>query len=84
MRRATITLPEDLDAELSAYLAGRDAPPSLTAVVQAALRRYLAEARLAERTYRPPQEPFAITPARRGSGRSDVSAEHDRYLAEDR
>jgi hypothetical protein len=82
MRRATITLPDDLDAELAAYLAGQEAPPSLTSVVQAALRRYLAERRLAERGYQPAKQPFAITPAQRGSGRSDVSVEHDHYLAE--
>lgn len=43
MRRATITLPDDLEADLDAYLASRDAPPSLTSLVQAALRRYLEE-----------------------------------------
>lgn len=43
MRRATITLPDDLEADLDAYLASRDAPPSLTSLVQAALRRYLDE-----------------------------------------
>lgn len=49
MRRATITLPDDLETELESYLATQDAPPSLTALVQAALRRYLEEARPAGR-----------------------------------
>lgn len=53
MKRATITLPDDLETELEAYLATRDAPPSLTALMQAALRLYLEEAR----------------PGHRGSGR---------------
>jgi len=45
MRRATITLTDDLETDLEAYLATQDAPPSLTALIQAALRRYLEEAR---------------------------------------
>ena len=83
MRRATITLPDDLDAELRSYLEAQDAAPSLTALVEAALRRYLLERRLELRQFEPPKEPFRITPARRGSGRSDVSVKHDRYLSKD-
>ena len=45
MRRATITLPDDLEAEVEAYLAEQEAPPSFTALVQAALRRFLGERR---------------------------------------
>jgi len=45
MRRATITLPDDLEAEVDSYLAEQEAPPSLTALVQAALRRFLGERR---------------------------------------
>lgn len=45
MRRATITLPDDLEAEVESYLAEHEAPPSLTALVQAALRRFLGERR---------------------------------------
>jgi hypothetical protein len=45
MRRATITLPDDLEAEIEAYLAKQEAPPSLTSLVQAALRRLLRESR---------------------------------------
>lgn len=83
MRRATITIPDDLDAELNAYLAAQDASPSLTAVVEVALRRYLQEKKLEARQYVPAKGPLRITPAPRGSGRRDVSVEHDRYLAED-
>jgi Arc/MetJ-type ribon-helix-helix transcriptional regulator len=41
MRRATITLPDDLEAEVEEYLAKQEAPPSLTSLIQAALRRFL-------------------------------------------
>ncbi len=82
MKRATITIPDDLEGELSAYMVSRDAPPSLAALVQTALRRYLAEHSLTERGYRPPKGPFAVTPSDPGSGQGDVAAEHDRHLAE--
>ncbi len=86
MKRATITIPDDLEADLNAFMAMQDAPLSLTRLVQAALRRFLAEKgrerALAERDYRPPRKQLRITPARRASGSSDVSVEHDRVLAE--
>ncbi len=41
MRRATITIPDDLEADLDAYLADQDAKPSLAAVTQSALRQFL-------------------------------------------
>jgi metal-responsive CopG/Arc/MetJ family transcriptional regulator len=82
VRRATITLPDDLEAELESYLAAQDAAPSLTGLVEAALRRYLQEKRLEVRQYQPAAGPLRITPARRGSGGADASLAHDRYLAE--
>ena len=81
MRRATITIPDDLEAQLNAHLAAQEAPPSLAALVQAALRLYLKEQRLKERQFRLPQRPLRITPAATGSGVTDVSVEHDRELA---
>ncbi len=81
MRRATITIPDDLDAQLRAFLAMQEAPPSLATLIQAALRRYLREQRLKERQFQLPQRPLRITPAASGSGMSDVSVEHDRELA---
>jgi hypothetical protein len=45
MKRATITLSDELEAELDAYLAGQEVIPSLTSIVQAALRSFLAERR---------------------------------------
>jgi hypothetical protein len=83
MKRATITIPDDLESEMGSYMKAQDAPPSLNGIVEAALRRFLEEKRLESRQYRPPRRPFSITPAEKGSGRRDVSAEHDRYLAED-
>lgn len=82
MKRATVTIPDDLERELNAYLQKQDAPPSLTAVMQAALREYLQTQRLRERDYRVARGPIRITPAKQGSGLSDVSVNHDRYLAE--
>ena len=73
-----MTLPDDLAEAVEQYVRAQDAPPALTTVVQAALREYLQE-RGFLRKYRP----LRITPAPRGSGRSDVSVEHDRYFAED-
>lgn len=83
MRRATITLPDDLEAELDSYLETQDAAPSLTGLVVVALRRYLEDKRLETRQYQPPAGPLRITPAERGSGAADTSLDHDRYLADD-
>jgi hypothetical protein len=46
--------------------------------VQAALREYLARRGAAA-----PAHPLRITPAKKGSGKSDVSQRHDRYFAAD-
>ncbi len=83
MKRATITISDDLEAKLNSYMGAQDAPPSLTGIVEAALRRFLEEKQLESRQYRRARRPFSITPAEKGSGRTDVSIEHDRYLAED-
>lgn len=77
MNRATITVPDDVEQALDRYLCDQEVPLALTAVVQAALRGYLAE-----RGYLPPARPLRISPAERGSGRDDVSIHHDRYLTE--
>lgn len=45
MKRATITLTDELEAELEAYRAGQEVPPSLTSLVQVALRSFLEERR---------------------------------------
>ncbi len=75
MKRATITITDDVEAALDAYVKRQDVTPALTSVVQAALREYLAR-----RGFTPPAKPFHITPAKKGSGKSDVSLRHDEYL----
>ena len=75
MKRATMTLPDDLAEAVENYLQAQEAPPTLTTVVQVALREYLRE-----RGFLRVRRTLTITPAGR-SGRSDVSQEHDAYLA---
>ena len=82
MRRATITIPDDLDAELDVYMKEQDVAPSLTGLVEAALRRFLDEKRFESLQYQPPRSSFRPAPAEKGSGLHDVSLDHDRYLAE--
>jgi len=76
MKRATITMTDELERAVVAYQQDQEVPPALTAVAQAALREYLAE-----RGYLSPRRSLQITPAKRGSDERDVSQEHDRYLA---
>jgi hypothetical protein len=73
--RATITLPDDLAEAVDNYLQAQEAPPALTTVVQAALREYLSE-----RGFLRVRKPLKITP-KGNSGRSNVSENHDAYLA---
>jgi len=76
MKRATITLPDDLEEALERYVNEQETPVQLTAVVQAAVREFLGE-----RGYLEASAPLRIRPAVRGSGQKDVSVSHDRYLA---
>ena len=41
MRRATVTIPEELEGALESYRRDLEFPPSLAALMQAALREYL-------------------------------------------
>jgi len=75
MKRATMTLPDDLAEAVDSYRQSQEAPPSLTTVVQTALREYLGQ-----RGFLANRRRFKITPVGR-SGRSDISREHDAYLA---
>lgn len=77
MKRASITLPDDIAEGVNAYVRTQETPPALTTVVQTALREFLRD-RGFLRAYRP----LKITPATKGSGLSDVSKKHDRYFAE--
>jgi hypothetical protein len=70
-----MTFPDDLAEAMDDYVQAQEVPPALTTVVQAALREYLGE-----RGYLRTYKPLKITPAKRGSGRSDVSINHDLYL----
>jgi len=70
-------LPDDLAAGLQAYAERQEVEPTLTAVVQAALREYLGRRGI----YNSPQT-LRITPARKGSGKRDVSVRHDEHLAQ--
>ena len=45
MRRVTVTIPDELETALNRYIADQDAAPSVTAVVQASLKRFLADGR---------------------------------------
>lgn len=76
MKRATITVTDELEEALEAYRRDQEVPPGFTAVTQAALREYLMS-----RGYLPHTRPLRLTPAEEGSGHSDVSRNHDRYLA---
>jgi hypothetical protein len=73
--RATITLPAGLEAAVREYQEFQPSPPSLSAVVEAALREFLMH----RGHIRP--GPLRLTPAPHGSGRDDISVEHDRELA---
>jgi hypothetical protein len=76
MRRATITIGDDIEDTLDVYIRQQEVAPPLTAVVQAALREYLAR-----RGFSAEPKKLRITPARKGSGPRDASVQHDRYLA---
>lgn len=70
-----MTFPDDLTEAMDRYVREQEAPPALTAVVQAALREYLSQ-----RGYLRPYRPLKITPKGK-SGRRDISEAHDLYLA---
>ena len=75
MKRATMTIPDDLSKAVDEYVNAQDVPPALTAVMQAALREYLRK-----RGYWRDYLPLKIKP-KGNSGRSDFSENHDLYLA---
>ena len=76
VRRATVTISDEIGFSLDAYIRRQEAAPPVTAVVHAALKEYLAR-----RGFAPGSRKLRITPARKGSGVRDASIEHDRYLA---
>jgi hypothetical protein len=74
MKRATVSFPDDLAEAVDNYVRAQEAPPALTAVMQAALREYLGG-----RGFLRQYKPLKIAP-KGNSGRSDVSQNHDLYL----
>ncbi|MGA2578337.1 MAG: hypothetical protein ABSH24_20155 [Bryobacteraceae bacterium] len=78
MKRATITIGGDLEEALQSYTSRLETAPTFTALVQAALREYLSRRGAAA-----PAHPLRITPACKGSGKSDISQRHDQYIASD-
>ena len=60
----------------SSGTSSHDAPPSLTRVVQSALREYLAA-----RGHGVQTRSLVLTPAEHGSGGADLGVEHDRDIA---
>ena len=81
MKRATITIPDDLELELEDFLAKQETPPSLTNIMQTALRSYLQQRKWNERGYRPPDTPLAIPTAKTSSGKNNIAKDHDRYFS---
>jgi Arc/MetJ-type ribon-helix-helix transcriptional regulator len=79
MKRTTISLPDPLQAEVEQYQQDQAARVSTSALIQAAIREYLER-----RGYGTPRRSggFHITPAVEGSGTSDGSNAHDRYVAQ--
>lgn len=77
MKRATVTISDEIETNLDAYIRRQEVAPALTAVVQAALQEFLAR-----RGFVAGARKLRITPAEKGSGAKDASAHHDRYLAE--
>ena len=43
MKRVSVTLDDDLEVALEGYISSQEAKPSLTAVVQAAIREFLVD-----------------------------------------
>jgi hypothetical protein len=74
MKRATMTLSDDLANAVEEYMRAQDVPPALTTVVQIALTEFL-QGRGFLRAYKP----LKLRPLG-NSGRSDVSRNHDLYL----
>lgn len=80
MTETTITIAADLEDALESYRVRRGLPSSLSVVVEDVVREYLTSHGY---LLVPPFRPLRITPAETGSGLTDVSVNHDRYLTED-
>ncbi len=75
MRRATVTISDEIEANLDAYIRQQEVSPPLTAIMHVALQEFLAR-----RGFALGARKLSVTPAKKGSGAQDVSVDHDRYL----
>lgn len=83
MQRVTITIPDELMVKIDAFRRREGTSGQLETVVEDVLRRFFVDPDTwGGREYRPPSGPLHIRPAQVGSGKSDISVEHDRYLTE--
>src|ERR1035441_785177 len=73
MKRATMTIPDDLAEAMEQYVQAQEVPPALTTVVQVALREYLRE-----RGFLQPYRRLKIEPV--GRSRRRQSAGPNRQL----
>jgi hypothetical protein len=82
MRRALVTIPDDVEAALERYLQRQDEPTDLDHVVADALRDYLARPHVHRRKPPGSPPPFWVTPVEEkdAQGEPDVSINHDHYL----
>lgn len=71
MKRFTVTLEDELEKALEEYLSPQKPAPSLTALVQDALREYLLQAKLRQVQYRPQ----TLAASRRGPGERFIRCE---------
>jgi metal-responsive CopG/Arc/MetJ family transcriptional regulator len=76
MKRASITFPDDLESQIAAYLRAQATPPSLSKLVQVALREYLERQAWLEREVRPAKGPLNL-PVSDAEVEPDVSVRHD-------
>ncbi len=86
MKRITVTLPDELEQRLDTYRKAQLVTPSLTKVVQKALESFLdnwTRQELEKRGYEPLSRwPVNFPVFEKGSGKRDISINHDKYLAE--
>ena len=81
VKRASITLPSELDQRVDEFLSAQSPRPSLTALVQEALSAYLDDYEWKRREYTPAKE-SVLTVTTERTGHSDTAARHDEALAE--
>lgn len=84
MSQITITLTPELEEEIEQYLGFQRDEEDLSQLVRPALNAYFEQQRNELRIVNPdrPHRTLRITPAPKGSGLSDVSIHHDKYLSE--